>query len=96
MHARRRAIQAAMICLTLLPAAAHAQQQNPNQVPERLVGPGNGHNQPTRQRTNTLLRQDNLAPSQQQERQQLKTLNQLNQQLLPGAKPPAPDIKPSR
>ena len=100
MHARRRAIQAAAICFVLSPAAAEAQQQSqqqsPNQTPGRMAGPPNGSNQPTRQRTQELLRKNDVAPTQQKRRQQLKTLNQLNQKLLPDAKPPAPSVKPNQ
>ncbi len=70
--------------------------QNPSRVPERLVGPGNGHDQPTRQETNTRLRQDNAAPTPQQRQDQLRTLDQLNQELMPGSKPPAPGVEPGR
>lgn len=86
-----------VLCVVLLgTAGALAQPLGPAPAapPNGIV---NGQRQqPTRQGTQTLLRQDDMAPTNQERKQQLRTLNQLNQKLLPGSKAPAPNVEPTR
>ncbi len=50
--------------------------------------------QPTRDQTNRLMRQNGIAPSAEQSRDQLRTLNELDRKLLPNdPSVPAPGVQ---
>ncbi len=101
-HHPRRAppVRAMLACgalalgLGLLPGGAGAQPAPAG--PPTAPGDAWQRQQPTRERTQRLMEQQGVAPSEEERREQLRTLNEIHRQLMPpGTTVPAPGLAPS-
>ena len=95
---------AACLCLGVLCAffgtggAALAQQQRPDTPPPRSAeaSPEWQRQQPTQERARELMRQEGVLPSQQERREELRTLNEIYREVMPEGRGtvPAPGLAP--
>lgn len=88
---------AAGLCLSVF-AIGGALAQTPEAAPPPSPGRADGtshwqRQQPTRQRTQRLLREEGIAPSPQERRNELRALNRIHRELMPpGTTVPAPGV----
>lgn len=103
-RAPHRADAAGRLCLGALCAsfgiggAALAQQQRPDTPPPRSAeaAPEWQRQQPTQERARELMRQEGVLPSQQERREELRTLNEIYREVMPEGRGtvPAPGMAP--
>ena len=88
-RAPRRAAVAARLCLGALcftGGGALAQQQRPEAPPlsrSTEASPEWQRQQPTQDRTRDLMRQEGVLPSQEERREELRTLNEVYREVMP-------------
>ena len=85
---------ALLLCL-LVGGASVAAQTPP--APSNGAGEAWQRQQPTRDRTQDLMRREGVAESQAERRQELRSLNEIHRELMPpGTTVPAPGLTPRR
>ena len=84
-----------LLAAILAGGVAFAQTAAAQTAAAQTAAPGaRDDEQPTRDQTNRLMRQNGIAPSAEQSRDQLRTLNELDRKLLPNdPSVPAPGVQ---